>query len=191
MDISDQEKTDDAIGRAAGRFPRAPTMLRFLKTTNETVQVGMYISDSRDRSDNCGSRPSAQQRIMSGLVGLKFTPFPHQRDGITWAAGMIAASLDSGEAHAQVQGGLLADDMGLGKTFMTLVALRDFRTSRSAVLAKPSQLLAVLPLSLIETWEDELRDAFGNTLSTTWSFCSPRAIKTVQIQGRSTVTCSA
>src|SRR5699024_12677452 len=52
------------------------------------------------------------------------------------------------------------DDMGLGKTFMTLVALRDFAARQREMRGEAKPLLAVLPLSLIENWEDELKNAF-------------------------------
>src|SRR5699024_9948539 len=81
-------------------------------------------------------------------------------EGIAWAAGLMAASLDTGENSIRIQGALLADDMGLGKTFMTLVALRDFAARQREMRGEAKPILAVLPLSLIENWEDELKNAF-------------------------------
>lgn len=161
VDISDQEKTSDALSRAARKIAARTDDADVAETPSETVQVGMYISESRDRSEELRQQAeNAAANYVPDLSRLKFTPFPHQTDGIAWAAGMMAASLATREAQARVQGGLLADDMGLGKTFMTLVALRDFVNEQKRRVGHAKPVLAVLPLSLIENWEDELRNAF-------------------------------
>lgn len=160
IDISDQEETDEAIRRAARKIAARADEVQAPDTT-DTIQVGMYISDSHDRSDEL--RQLAEKVVANyvpDLSGLRFTPFPHQKDGIAWAAGMMAASLEAREAQARVQGALLADDMGLGKTFMTLVALRDFTNEQKRRTGHAKPILAVLPLSLIENWEDEITNAF-------------------------------
>lgn len=162
VDISNSEATDEAISKAARKVAARTDDAKVPEATNETVQVGMYISDSRDRSDELREQAeNAAANYVPDLSGLKFTPFPHQRDGIAWAAGMMAASLETREAQTRVQGGLLADDMGLGKTFMTLVALRDFTNEQQRRAGQTKPILAVLPLSLIENWEDELQNAFA------------------------------
>ena len=123
----------------------------------------MYISESHDRSDELRRLSDlAATGYKPDLSGLNFTPFPHQCKGIAWAAGMMAASLETRTSETRVQGGLLADDMGLGKTFMTLVALRDFTLRQRRLTGAAKPILAVLPLSLIENWEDELRNAFDD-----------------------------
>src|SRR5699024_3519004 len=148
VDISDQEKTADAINRAARKIAARTDDADGAETPSETVQVGMYISDSRDRSEELRQQAeNAAANYVPDLSHLKFTPFPHQTEGIAWAAGMMAASLETREAQARVQGGLLADDMGLGKTFMTLVALRDFVNEQKRRVGHAKPVLAVLPLS--------------------------------------------
>src|SRR5699024_2446948 len=64
---------------------------------------------------------------------------------------------------ARVQGAILADDMGLGKTYMTLVAVQHFLQADRAAGNGPRPTLAVLPLSLIENWQDEIAQTLGET----------------------------
>ncbi len=164
VDVSDVDKTDEAIACAAREVAAQTTEHTVPESVGDSVQVGMYITESHDRSDDLRQwADRAASEYVPDLSGLKFTPFPHQREGIAWAAGMMAASMDTREAATRIQGALLADDMGLGKTFMTLVALRDFanKQRRTAGTAKP--ILAVLPLSLIENWEDEIENAFDES----------------------------
>ncbi|MBF0233429.1 MAG: restriction endonuclease [Desulfamplus sp.] len=77
-------------------------------------------------------------------------PFPHQEVGVQWIVGLAN----------QGEGGLLADDMGLGKTFMALSAIDQLYklNSDSGVTRKPA--LIVAPLSLLETWKDEVGKTF-------------------------------
>src|SRR5690606_13911089 len=115
------------------------------------------------------SSASAHAREIAGEVrahpvdyaSLARQPYPHQREGIEWLAGLMHASLDASEdVSGRAQGAVLADDMGLGKTFMTLVALREFMSMERARGEAPRPTLAVLPVSLIENWEEELSKTF-------------------------------
>lgn len=163
IDISDVDRTDDALARAARKVAARSSEQATSEPAGASVQVGMHIAESHDHADALRRLADrAAMKYVPDLSGLKRTPFPHQTVGIAWAAGMMAASLETEEAEVTIQGALLADDMGLGKTFMTLVALRDFaiRQRRLSGAAKP--ILAVLPLSLIENWEDELTSAFDD-----------------------------
>ena len=188
VDISDPEATDEAISKTARKVAARTDETELPEATNETVQVGMYISDSRDRSDQLRElAENAAKNHEPDLSRLRFTPFPHQRDGIAWAAGMMAASLSAQDAQTRVQGGLLADDMGLGKTFMTLVSLRDFMSEQQRRSGHAKPILAVLPLSLIENWEDELRNAFEeNPFNDVVVLQSSRDQDRFRIQGRGT-----
>src|SRR5699024_1520529 len=91
IDVSDREKTDEAISKAAREITARSEEAEVPDSTDETVQVGMYISESRDRSDELRQQAErAASNYVPDLSGLKFTPFPHQRHGIAWAAGMMA-----------------------------------------------------------------------------------------------------
>ncbi|AMT94266.1 hypothetical protein A2T55_11165 [Brevibacterium linens] len=161
VDISDEEKTSQALDSIAQDLAARSQEPSTTQSASGSVQVGMYIAESRDRAEDLRQLANrAASEYVPDLAGLKFTPFPHQREGIAWAAGLMAASLNAGENSIRIQGALLADDMGLGKTFMTLVALRDFAARQREMRGEAKPILAVLPLSLIENWEDELKNAF-------------------------------
>src|SRR5699024_780615 len=116
IDVSDREKTDEAISKAAREITARFEEAEVPDSTDETVQVGMCISGMRNSSDELRQQAErAASNYVPDLSGLKFTPYPQQRHGIAWAAGMMAAAVATREAATRVQGGLLADDMGLGK----------------------------------------------------------------------------
>lgn len=97
----------------------------------------------------------AEEAIRSELSGPQWvfpeTPMPetfcgtlldHQRYGYRWLSGLYDAGL----------GGLLADEMGLGKTVQILAHLAKLYES-----GRLRPALLVVPLTLMENWERELR----------------------------------
>ena len=97
----------------------------------------------------------AEEKIRKELAGREWqfddTPLPksfsgtllsHQLRGYQWLSGLYGARL----------GGLLADEMGLGKTVQILAHF-----ARLHELGKLRPALLVVPLSLMENWERELR----------------------------------
>jgi len=58
------------------------------------------------------------------------------------------------------EGGLLADDMGLGKTFMSLAALEHLYKAQRDNGDTEKPCLVVAPLSLLQTWKDEVAETF-------------------------------
>src|SRR5699024_1807848 len=95
---------------------------------------------------------------------LLLQPFPHQREGVEWLTALMAASLEGNDGDpGRLQGAILADDMGLGKTYMTLVALREFLTFQHERTGESRPTLAVLPLSLIENWQQEITKVFSSS----------------------------
>lgn len=88
-------------------------------------------------------------------------PYPHQDEGIRWMLGLANASVDKELQDAcRIQGALLADDMGLGKTYMSLVGIGEYykQIKDKGLIEKP--VLIVAPLSLLETWEEEVAKTF-------------------------------
>lgn len=88
-------------------------------------------------------------------------PFPHQDEGIRWVLGLASTSQGKDPADpSRIQGALLADDMGLGKTYMSLVGIGEYynQIKDKGLTEKP--VLIVAPLSLLETWEDEVAKTF-------------------------------
>lgn len=126
-----------------------------------SVAVGVIIDDESSASAHAREIAGEVRAHPVDYARLARQPYPHQREGIEWLAGLMHASLDgSDDVSGRVQGAVLADDMGLGKTFMTLVALREFMSMERARGEAPRPTLAVLPVSLIENWEEELSKTF-------------------------------
>lgn len=82
---------------------------------------------------------------------------PYQEEGYQWLYARAVAGL----------GGILADDMGLGKTLQMLAVVAALRqtqnqskekTSRESLDSKPA--LAIVPASLLSTWEEQTRRWF-------------------------------
>lgn len=130
----------------------------------DVVQVGVIVKDSEVVDidvRNLAHRAAPTEELDDSTLNRR--PFPHQRDGISWLTGMMEASLEDGSTpNLRIQGGILADDMGLGKTFMTVVALREFVEAQVRRGTPPLPNLVVVPLTLIENWEDEIEKAFPN-----------------------------
>lgn len=88
-----------------------------------------------DLARSTASQHAAPPRTFNGTLR------PHQVDGYQW---LIA--LDAGR-----MGGLLADDMGLGKTVQVAAHLARLKEEQ-----RLDQALIVLPLTLMDNWEQEL-----------------------------------
>src|SRR5699024_2892253 len=98
VDISDEAQTSKAMESIARQFAAQCQEPSTTQSASGSVQVGMYIAESRDRAEDLRQLANrAASEYVPNLAGLKFTPFPHQREGIAWAAGLMAASLDAGE----------------------------------------------------------------------------------------------
>ncbi len=94
-------------------------------------------------------------------------PMPHQDEAIRWLLSHARRALQNREIVAEQRawgaGALLADDMGLGKSFTTLIALAEwFRHWRQVTNTEPPAVLFVVPLSLMENWQAEIKSAFGS-----------------------------
>ncbi len=94
-------------------------------------------------------------------------PLPHQEEAIRWLLGHARRALLNREIVAEQRawgaGALLADDMGLGKSFTTLIALAEwFRHWRQVTNTEPPAVLFVVPLSLMENWQAEIKATFGS-----------------------------
>src|SRR5699024_6470618 len=120
-----------------------------------TVQVGLHVRDMRDLSQRLQAAAArAELPRPVDYDSFLLQPFPHQREGVEWLTALMAASLEGNDGDpGRLQGAILADDMGLGKTYMTLVALREFLTFQHERTGESRPTLAVLPLSLIENWQ--------------------------------------
>lgn len=160
IDISDQLLVEKILNEARERVRAAHRPVPAEPQTS--VQVGLIVDDALDEHDRlCKIIDEAAQNIDVDYSGITRSPYKHQEEGIRWLLARLRASLDGPmEATDRVQGGILADDMGLGKTFMSLVAIREFIKHQKNTFDIALPTLAVLPLSLIENWEDEIRQTF-------------------------------
>lgn len=132
--------------------------------TGPQVQVGWELDDAHELADRlrAAADAAAPDRPIDH-AGLKFSPFPHQVEGIEWMTRLMQASLDGADHDpARIRGALLADDMGLGKTFMTLAALGETVRSERERGLDPRPHLAVMPVALLENWLREIEAVFGS-----------------------------
>lgn len=74
---------------------------------------------------------------------------PHQREGLTWA---LQREFDTAPPN-DVHGGIIADEMGLGKTILMMGLIVSNFVERT---------LIVLPLALLEQWENEIYRTMGH-----------------------------
>lgn len=160
IDISDHPLVEKILNetREKVRTSRRPVAAE----PQTSVQVGLIVDDALDEHDRlCKIINEASQDIDVDYSGITRTPFKHQEEGVRWLLARLRASLNGPmDASDRVQGAILADDMGLGKTFMSLVAIREFIKHQKNAHGEVLPTLAVLPLSLIENWEDEIRQTF-------------------------------
>jgi SNF2 family DNA or RNA helicase len=87
-----------------------------------------------------------------------FTPYDYQIKGVRWIVGLYLSQL--AEKKDRSGGALLADDMGLGKTFMALAAIQHLYEQAKINNTRQKPTLIVAPLSLIQTWYDEVGKVF-------------------------------
>ena len=170
VDISDRSRVDDALAASRQRIaalsvdpPPASPAVPDPDARGRQVTVGMHIRDTGDLAEQLLARASAArpQRAVD-YAGLRRDPYPHQRTGIEWMAGLMQAALAAPTSDpARIQGALLADDMGLGKTYMTLAALAEARRVTGGAGQAPLPTLAVMPVALLENWLQEIESTFG------------------------------
>lgn len=89
-----------------------------------------------------------------------FTPYDYQITGVRWIIGLYLSQQAENKDKDQGGGALLADDMGLGKTFMALASIQHIYQQAKANNNRQKPVLIVAPLSLIQTWYDEVGKAF-------------------------------
>jgi SNF2 family DNA or RNA helicase len=103
---------------------------------------------------NLKPNPALQQLTQDELTkmraevtpsNLKVDLLDHQVRGVHW---MMT------QEKSDARGGILADDMGLGKTLQTICLLLNHRPSKKTRLPT----LIVLPVSLINQWQKEIRN---------------------------------
>ncbi len=176
VDLSDRSRVSEALEASRRRIEAlelaTPAAGGAADQTNEVadpegvrVTVGMHIHDAIDVADAVRHRAATARPVFPvDYASLRRKPFPHQREGIEWMAGLMQSALaDSPEAGlVRLQGALLADDMGLGKTFMTLVALAEARRASAAAGMPLLPTLAVMPVALLENWLQEIQSTFGS-----------------------------
>ncbi|WP_167043531.1 DEAD/DEAH box helicase [Salinibacterium sp. ZJ454] len=168
IDVRDREEVTSALEKAEERIARAidePVPAEVETPVEKSVKVGLLLDDDVESDERLAAlvRDASLRRPVD-YGSLKRSPLPHQQEGVEWMTRLMQASLDGDDASPlRIQGAILADDMGLGKTYMTLVALREFLRAQEAAGATERPTLAVLPLSLIENWEEEIDKTFEDS----------------------------
>lgn len=133
---------------------------------DETVVVDI---DTNDEILSFGSELIAQKMQEVSYRGKLHTeeykrePFRHQEEGIRWLLGLALSEFtETGNEKDKIHGGVMADDMGLGKTYMSLAGVYEFYKHLEEKGQKKRPVLVVAPLSLLETWKEELDLTFKN-----------------------------
>jgi len=120
---------------------------------NEKEIKESYVLDIYDNQEKLeyGITQKSSSSFMNFPIpsSLNATLHEYQKEGFNWIASLEKSGI----------GGLLADDMGLGKTIQVITFLLHQRE-----LLKLTPTLIVLPVALIENWENEI-EKFANILS--------------------------
>lgn len=186
-DISDTDRTEkvlQAIEKALNNKSSDKQVIS--EESPATERVTVLLEDAEQKNQQLISK--AQEA--SPDYDVKYsqfvrTPFPHQIEGINWMLGLLMKALsDDHEDLYRIQGGLLADDMGLGKTFMTLVVLGEYLSIEKTRGKTQKPVLVVAPLSLLENWEQEIKNTFqDNPFRDIKVLQSDRDLKDFRIKG--------
>lgn len=169
VDVSDHDRVQEAFEASRRRLealdaePVAESEVEPDGPTGRRVTVGLHILDAEDDAGRLRARAAAARpRVPVDYARLEREPFPHQRVGIEWMAGLMQeAMMSPPDDRCRIQGALLADDMGLGKTFMTLAALGEARRVQADAGRPMLPVLAVMPVALLENWLAEIESTFG------------------------------
>lgn len=167
VDLADPERVDAVLDAIEKRLDSSEAE-HFEPITNDAekkTQVTLLLKESEQVTE------TLQGKLTQGVghhemdaSGLLRNPYPHQRDGIAWMLDLLSRALaEDMEDRHRIQGALLADDMGLGKTFMSLVMLAEYLALQKAQGKTQKPILVVAPLSLLETWEEEVEQTFKNS----------------------------
>lgn len=170
IDVADRDRVREAFDASRRRLealgtepaPGPSTDLR-ASSTGRQVTVGLHILDAEDDAGRLRARAAAARpHLPVDYDRLKRNPFPHQRVGIEWMAGLMQEALMSApDDGPRIQGALLADDMGLGKTLMTLAALGEARRVQADAGRPLLPTLGVMPVALLANWLAEIESTFG------------------------------
>ena len=134
-DVRRAKRRQDAILAAAANGGAAPAAAP-ISTAD--------LSDDEDEDENDGRRLDFS---MGGFASLTSRLFAHQKSAVRWLVKV--------EKTPGLHGGILADEMGLGKTITLLALIAGNTPSNRDGSRLPT--LVVLPLSLLNQWDREIR----------------------------------
>jgi hypothetical protein len=166
IDIADRVQVDEQIARIRQALEEPPPEpVREAPPSGELrEQVSVILRETDDIVESLlhKARSASPSKAPAWDTYLR-SPFPHQREGVEWILGLLDRAIDANRDDIyRLQGGLLADDMGLGKTYMSLVCMAEYLERLKAAGQPQKPLLVVAPLSLLDVWEDEVRQTFRN-----------------------------
>ncbi|MBT7409853.1 MAG: DEAD/DEAH box helicase family protein [Methylococcales bacterium] len=161
-DISDRDAVTEAIDKVKrklqDRIPDETSDDIEPEEETETIVVDVALND--ERLDNTAKEidETIKEILLPkkelDLSNIAFeTVLPHQDIGIRWITGLATAAEPK-------SGALFADDMGLGKTFMSLAAAEQLYKIHTKEQKTLKPCLVIAPLSLLQTWSDEVEKAF-------------------------------
>ena len=165
IDISDKEAVRISVENVRRKLEEEPESYPDESTQqaeSEPKVVDIILNDSDlEIASNFVKKKIENVLFRGELDWTNFLrkPFPHQEEAVRWILGLALPETKKN----QIRGGLLADDMGLGKTFASLAAVYHFaalKASNDINTFSLKPVLVVAPLSLLDTWKQEIEVTF-------------------------------
>lgn len=168
VDVSDREQVERVIKKIEHKLanpePEAPGEKPETGEQEATAKVVVDI-DLNDEQAGFALQDSIKDVSYAGNIDFAaylFKPYSYQEAGIRWILGLAEHSLGIADDEVGKHGALLADDMGLGKTFMSLAAVREYQLLARQRDEAERPVLVVAPLSLLESWRDEVKAVYAS-----------------------------
>lgn len=166
IDLTDPERVETVLGSIEENMAEAPAdRPEPTPSAEDRTAVTLLLKESELVGQALHDKLTLDvARHEMDCSRLLRAPYEHQQKGIEWMLELLArAQAEDREDLYRVQGALLADDMGLGKTFMSLVMLAEYLAMQEARGEVGKPLLVVAPLSLLESWEEEVVQTFRHS----------------------------
>jgi SNF2 family DNA or RNA helicase len=161
LDIDMDELRKDVAAKPTSNFIKHKQMWVFV---DNTLRKELNLIDEEEKSHKSNLRLDILDNeenlgySVSNELNKQFKEFPIPVTLSATYMNQIEVSVDASLADSN-SGGLLADDMGLGKTMQVITFLLHQQS-----LGKVAPTLIVLPIALIENWENEI-NKFAPSLS--------------------------
>ena len=155
------ESVEEALAQTKGTEDLQPTYAEEeVDSKRGHTVLDIYDNNIDVEFGDVDAVAAAQRNHEIDWSAYKLQPYAYQETGIRWVLGLAAHTHNLEVEDLGKYGALLADDMGLGKTFMSLAAIKEYFDQGMSHNDKDRPVLVVAPLSLLETWKDEVDKVF-------------------------------